>query len=70
LFGADVATRALRKKTVANAIEKLERVMKAEECYMENIPQILRGSDAYFTAEECTETLYSAIGLLRGAYDI
>jgi hypothetical protein len=69
LFGRDVATRALRKKAVADVIEKLNRVMKAEECYMENIPDNLQGSDACFAAEECAETLYSAIDFLHAAYD-
>jgi hypothetical protein len=69
LFGADVATRALRKKAVADMIGKPNRIMKAEECYMENIPGNMQGSDIYFAAEECTETLYSAIGFLQDAYD-
>jgi galactitol-specific phosphotransferase system IIB component len=69
LFGADVATRSLRKKAVENIIEKLNRIMKAEECHMENIPDNLRGSDAFFAAEECAEILYSAIGFLYDAYD-
>jgi hypothetical protein len=69
LFGTDVATRSLRKKMVGDMIWNLQRVMKAEECYMENMPDNLRNSESYWVAEECVETLDSAIDFLHSAYD-
>jgi hypothetical protein len=69
LFGADVATRSLRKKRIDEIIRNLERIMKAEECFVENMPDNLQNSDACYAAEECTEILDSAIDLLQSAYD-
>lgn len=69
LFGADVATRALRKKWVGDMIWNLNRIMRAEECYMDNMPDNLKNSEAYDAAEECVEILDSAIDLLHSAYD-
>jgi hypothetical protein len=69
LFGADVATRSLRKKMVQEIIRNLERIMKAEECFVANMPDNLQNSDACCAAEECVETLDSAIDFLHSAYD-
>lgn len=69
LFGADVATRSLRKKRVEEIIRNLDRIMKAEECFVTNMPDNLQNSDICCAAEECAETLDSAIDLLHSAYD-
>ena len=64
----DVKTRAMRRKAVAAAIEIIEAVHDAEVEYMENIPTNLQESQVHDAAEQTSEALYEALGILREAY--
>jgi hypothetical protein len=46
----------------------LESVLKAERVYMGNIPEPLKESCVYDTAEETVSALEEAIALLKNAY--
>ncbi|MDR0375074.1 MAG: hypothetical protein LBH85_05045, partial [Treponema sp.] len=51
----DVSTRPKRRKAVLSVIALLDRVLAAEEAYLERVPLNLQGGAAYASAEECVE---------------
>lgn len=66
----------LRRKTlqnlydiIANAKDNLDEVRDEEECYKDNIPENLQGSERYERAEEAVDALESAICSLEEALD-
>jgi len=65
---ADLTTRRKRRKTVANIILQMERVLDAETESHENVPENLRNSDAYEEDEERINTIGEAVELLESIY--
>lgn len=66
----------LRRKTlqnlydiIANAKDNLDEVRDEEECYKDNMPENLQGSERYERAEETIDALESAISSLEDALD-
>lgn len=66
----------LRRKTlqdlydiIANAKDNLDEVRDEEECYKDNMPENLQGSERYERAEEAIDALESAISSLEDALD-
>lgn len=66
----------LRRKTlqnlydiIANAKDNLDEVRDEEECYKDNMPENLQGSERYEHAEEAIDALESAISSLEDALD-
>lgn len=66
----------LRRKTlqnlydiIANAKDNLDEVRDEEECYKDNMPENLQGSERYERSEEAIDALESAISSLEDALD-
>jgi hypothetical protein len=64
----DLTTRRKRRKAVAEITLKLERVLEAETGSHENVPENLRGTDAYEEDEERLSTIEQAIEALGSIY--
>ena len=64
----DYNERRHRRKAVGDIVTQLEAIRDAEEQYKENIPENLRASSRYETAEQAVETLDEAIELLEAAF--
>ena len=64
----DVSTRRKRRKLVLSFTRRMERVRDAEEDYMANIPENLRGSIRFDAAEHSVAVMDEAIGLLGDVY--
>lgn len=62
------ATRPKRRIATERLIRQLELIKEAEERYMDNIPDNLRGSAVYEKAELTVSALDEAIELLTSAY--
>lgn len=63
-----ISTRRRRRKAVRDIIIFLHSVADAEETYRDNIPENLRGGDAFDAAEEAIEAINEAVALLEGAF--
>jgi hypothetical protein len=63
-----LATRGLRRKSLAAIIAGLYAMRDAEERYRDNIPENLQSSEAHEKADEAVSALEEAIGLLEGVY--
>ena len=63
-----VATRRQRRKAVETLITQIEAVMGAEQQYIDNIPDNLRGSCYHEAAGETVANLEEALCILREAY--
>ena len=57
-----------RRKAVESIVNQLTAIRDAEEQYKDNIPENLKNSSRYESAEQAVETLEEAIGLLSEAY--
>jgi hypothetical protein len=64
----DVSTRAKRRKAVAAAVELLEKILAAEEGYMERMPENLQSGEAYDAAGCSVDIIIDAISGLSDAY--
>jgi hypothetical protein len=62
------ATRPLRRKALLNLMEQVSDICCAEQSYMDNIPENLRGSRFYEAAEETVAALEDALEALSQAY--
>ena len=62
-------TRKQRKKSLKSLLMELELIRDAEASYMENIPENLKNSERYATAEQMVENLNEIIGLLCEVFD-
>ena len=60
--------RVYRRKSVKSIINQLNVIRDAEEQYKENIPENLKNSSRYTSAEQSIESLEGAIELLNEAY--
>jgi hypothetical protein len=49
-------------------VRLLERVKDAEACYRDNIPENLRGSSVYDSADESVSVMEEALEILASAY--
>lgn len=54
---------------IADAKDALEEVRDEEECYKDNIPENLQGSECYERAEAAVNALESAVSSLEEALD-
>jgi pyrroline-5-carboxylate reductase len=63
-----VSTRRQRKREVGNLIQSLSRVLDAEEHYIDNIPENLRGAPAYEATENIIDMIGDAICSLEEIY--
>lgn len=66
----------IRRKTlqsiydiITEAKDNLDEVRDEEECYKDNMPENLQGSERYERAEEAIDALESAISSLEDALD-
>jgi len=66
--GADFSTRKKRRQAVSRMISQLEQIMDAEEGYMEAIPENLRNSVRYESAEESISSMEDALDKLAEIY--
>lgn len=64
----DLTTRRKRRKAVAEMTLKMERVLDAETESHENVPENLRGSDAYEDDEDRLASMEEAIEQLKSLY--
>ena len=64
----DISTRRKRRKLVCDTIRRMERIRDAEICYMESIPENLRGASMYESTEESISVMDEAIELLESIY--
>lgn len=55
--------------TIADAKDALDEVRDEEECYKDDIPENLRGSQRYERAEAAVNALESAVSSLEEALD-
>ena len=62
------STKQKRRKLVDAMIGQLELIRDAQEASMENIPENLRGTDAYEAAQEAIDLMDQAIDLLSAIY--
>jgi hypothetical protein len=60
-IGLDVSSRAARRKAMALLIFELETLMRAEEAYMERIPENFTDGEAYASAEYTADIITDAI---------
>ena len=63
-----IATRSDRRKALTNIIRQIEMIRDAEEKYKENMPENLKNSSRYESAEQAVLTMDEAIGLLGEVY--
>lgn len=63
-----VDTRQKRRKAIAYVLEIVENTKEAEATYLEAIPENLRNSSRYETAEACIDSLEEATHALESAY--
>jgi len=63
-----LSTRRKRRKSVADIVSRLEMIRDAESLSHENIPENLRGAEAYEATEEIISALDEAVELLGGIY--
>lgn len=64
----NLATRRSRKAAMRRIILELGRILDSEGQYMENMPENLRTSPAFDSADECTQIISEALDLLESAY--
>ena len=62
------STKHKRRKLVDAMVGQLELIRDAQEASMDNIPENLRGADAYEAAQESIELMDQAIDLLSTVY--
>jgi hypothetical protein len=67
-IGLDVSSRAARRKATALLIFELETVMRAEEDYMERIPENFKSGEAYASAEYTVDIITDAIVALGDTF--
>lgn len=67
-YAPNLSTKRQRRTAVRSAVNLLERIKDNETQYQDNIPDNLRGSDAFDSAEDCISALAEAIELLETAY--
>jgi len=60
--------RGRRRKTVESIVSQLTAICEAEVQYMDNMPDNLKNSSRYTTAEQAVEMLNEAIELLMEAF--
>ena len=61
-------TKPQRRKVLAAMIADLEKLMDAEQNYMDNIPENLQASRFYDAAEHAVSSFEEALGILSEAY--
>jgi hypothetical protein len=67
-IGLDVSSRAARRRAMSLLLVELERVMRAEEAYMERVPENFRCGETYESAEYTVDILTDAIIALGDAF--
>ena len=67
--GTGTETRQKRRKALKRLVAMIGEVMDAEQRYIDNFPENLKGSTPYETAEETVSVLCEAMDLLAGAYE-
>ena len=65
---SSLSTRRKRRKATAEMANRLEIIREAETASHENVPENLRGAEAYEATEDIISALDEAIGLLRYIY--
>ena len=63
-----LSTRRKRRKATAEVASRLEMILEAETASHENVPENLRGAEAYETTEDIISALDEAIRLLGCIY--
>jgi hypothetical protein len=63
-----LSTRACRRNELDGVIDTLEKILDAEEGYLDRIPENLQGSSRAETATHSIDMLSDAIDTLRDAY--
>ena len=66
--GALFNTKKKRRKALAELIQQLNHIKDAQEHSKDNIPESLKGADAYYSAEESIALMDEAILLLESIY--
>ena len=64
----DYSERGRRRKAVTDMLTQLAEIRDAEDTYKENIPENLKASSRYESAEQAIEALDEAIERLEAAY--
>jgi hypothetical protein len=64
-----VSTRRRRRKEVSDLLNRLTRVLEAEENYRDYIPENLRGSTVYDSANSVVDALYDVTRTLEELYE-
>jgi len=64
----NLSTRRKRRKAAAEVASRLETIREAETASHENVPENLRGTEAYEATEDIISALDEAIGLLGCIY--
>lgn len=67
--GKGYEERKNRRKSVKSIAEQLTLIRDAEEQYKDNMPENLKNSSRYASAEQTVEILEEAIELLGGAFE-
>jgi len=67
-YAPDLSTRRQRRAAVTNIIRLLERVRDNEESYRDNIPENMKGSEKYESAEQSITLMEEVLDLLGSAY--
>ena len=65
---ANYTDRRSRRKAIKNIINRLEKILDAEEQYMMNIPENLSTSSRYESAEQAVEIMGEIIERLHDVY--
>jgi hypothetical protein len=62
------STRMRRRKEIARIADRVEAIAELERTYMENIPDNLKGGQAFSDAEEAVAAMEEAVDRLREVY--
>jgi len=64
----DVSTRRKRKTALLTVICMIEKIIEAEETYLDNMPANLQGGETCFLTTQHIKTIYRALDFLHQAY--
>jgi len=64
----DVSTRRKRKAALLTVISMIEKIIEAEESYLDNMPLNLQNGASCFLTTQHIKTIYRALDFLHQAY--
>jgi hypothetical protein len=64
----DLSARKLRRRELRSVVGRLEKILEAEEDYMNRIPENLVGSVRHYNADRAVELLTDAVRTLEDVY--